>query len=252
MRTETVALRHAGADAAATATLREPTGRDEMAVEGVDTRAAVALLDRLLAASAPAPPDAARLAACDRDALLAALHRRCFGDRIVSTLTCAVCASRFDLSFDLSALQRQLATGGRGDGTVVGTDGVAYRVPVADDEMQAAGPGDVVLAVRRLARRCGIADERIAQASDALDAGAPIVDLELTAHCAECGHEELAHFDLQSFVLQRLLNERDLLLAEVDVLARTYGWSLREILSLPRSTRRHLAERASEAPSARG
>jgi len=105
MRTEQVPLRHAQAGGRAAVALREPNGQDEMAVEGVDTACAVALLGRLLD---DARHDPGQMAAADRDALLAALHRQCWGDRIVSTLTCAACANRFDLSFQLSEVQRHL------------------------------------------------------------------------------------------------------------------------------------------------
>ena len=108
MRTEHVTLRQLGEGGRAVVALREPTGRDEMAIEGVDTGCAVALLGRLLDQEAPEP---GRMAAADRDALLAAVHRQCWGDRVVSTLTCTACGSRFDLSFQLSEVQRHLGPG---------------------------------------------------------------------------------------------------------------------------------------------
>ena len=67
MDTERVTLRHLPGGSAASVTLREPCGRDEIAVEGVDTRAAVALLERLLRGHGPAVPGAMDLAASDRD-----------------------------------------------------------------------------------------------------------------------------------------------------------------------------------------
>lgn len=238
MRTEQVTLRHVRDDDAVITALREPKGEDEMAVEGVDTACAVALLRRLLT---DGELDPGRMAAADRDALLAALHRQCWGDRIVSTISCAACASRFDLSFQLADLQRHLAAGG--------TPSASFRAPSAEDEMAAAahGPREGAL---RLAQVCGAGDEDIELASDALAATAPILDVDLATCCAECGHEQHAHFDLQSFVLQRLLNERPGLLAEVHALAAGYGWSLNEILSLPRGTRRAMTavlDRASRA-----
>jgi len=249
--TERVTLRHLAGGAPAAAMLHEPSGRDEMSVEGVDTRAAVALLERLLQREpfAPVPP-AARLAACDRDALLAALHRHLWGDRIRATLTCANCGQRFDLSFELSAIQRHLAGGASawlpdGSGCLSNAGGHSYRVPTAEDEIAVVAEG--ARAAAALAARCGVAPEHIESAAAALEAGAPILDLDLDACCIECGHRQLTHFDLQSFLLQRILNERPALLAEIHLLADGYGWSLRETLSLARRTRRSLATIAGDA-----
>jgi hypothetical protein len=206
--------------------LHEPLGEDEIAVEGIDTSSAVALLGRLLGEGRL---DAGQLAAADRDVLLAALHRRCWGDRITSTLACTACEQRFDLSFELSDVQRHLGA--------ASASPAPFKVPSAEDELAAAAHGARQGALR-LAEACGAGAEDIERASEALAAAAPIVDLDLAARCAECGHEQAAHFDLQSFVLQRLLNERPALLAEIHALAAGYGWSLAEILSLARSTRR--------------
>jgi hypothetical protein len=258
VRTEHVWLRHPPQAMSATVSLREPCGSDEIAVDGVDTRCAVTLLGRLLDSVGPM---ASELVAPDRDALLAALHRRCWGDRIVTTLTCSQCEQLFDLSFELSAVQRHLASlesawQPDGRGQIVHESGAALQVPRLAQELEAASR-DPRTGASRLAEICGAfspealgalenhgEDARgmaMEAASDALQAAAPLIDLELAASCANCGHEQSAHFDLQSFLLQRLINERENLLAEVHLLASTYGWSLSEILSMARSTRRQLA-----------
>jgi hypothetical protein len=230
------------------ARLREPCGEDELSVEGVDTRSAVTLLDRLLVA----PERADALAASDRDALLAALYRQLWGDRLVSSLCCTACEAMYDLSFELSELQRQLAqqapphevTASRSLRTA---DGACWTLPNADEEEQAAAlglhAGRAQLAEASAASGTAAAED----AAAALEALAPLIDVDLDTTCAECGHSQQARFDLQSFVLQRLLDEREGLLAELHRLASSYGWSLREILSLPRSLRRSLAERAGGA-----
>lgn len=73
-----------------------------------------------------------------------------------------------------------------------------------------------------------------------LEQAAPILDLELDATCPDCSKQHQASFDIQSFVLQRLLNEKEILLAEMHLIAMSYGWSLKEILSLPRNTRKSI------------
>ena len=236
MRTERVALRHAPAAGSAIA-LRELRGRDELAVEGIDTRAALDLLDRLIGRT---DLPAAGLCAADRDALLAALHRREWGDRIVTTLTCVACGERFDLSFGLSEVEAYLARA---------ASGAAVPVPTGAQELDAAAQG-ARAGVAALAKALGVDEADIDRAAAALEAEAPILDLEIGAHCAECGHAQEAHFDLQSFVLQRVLGERALLMSEMHLLASSYGWSLREILTLTRSTRRAMTRALDDARTA--
>ena len=242
MPTEPVTLRHSRPGPPVVVALADPTGRHELAVDGVDTTSAVALLDRLLPAGAC--PDARSLGAADRDALLAALHRHCWSDRIVSTLTCVECGTAFDLSFELSSIQRHLGGSASqwraGAGAVVHADGRAIPVPTAHDELAAVSEGAAGAAVR-LAARLGVAHDGIDEAAAALESAAPILDLDLEAECAACGRRQLAQFDVQSFVLQRLLDERETLLADIHTLASRYGWSLTEILDLPRQTRRSFA-----------
>jgi hypothetical protein len=230
------------------ARLREPHGADELALDGVDTGAAVALLDRLT----DGPSDAGTLAATDRDALLAALHRGLWGDRIVAPLDCAACGAAYDLSFELSALQRSLEEAREpsepvAERTLEDAAGRRYRLPDAAEENAAADLGPAAGRARLSASIAGEADDPALEAR--LEALAPIIDVDLDAPCAECGHGALVRFDIQSFVLQRLLDERDGLIAEVHALAGGYGWSLHEIVALPRSLRRAFAERLAGAPA---
>lgn len=237
MRTERVVLQFAkdAQGEALVLTLREPCGQDELAVAGVDTRSAVELLDRLIEPGAGLPVPALGLAARDRDALLAALHRLCWSDRIEATLGCRACGEPFDMDFRLSELQAELAS------KAVNQEG-PWRIPVAEDELAVAAlPARE--AAHRLARRCGVQEDEITAASGFLDAVAPFLDLDLQAACPECGQGQSLRFDAQSYLLQRFLGERERLLDEVHVLASSYGWSLTEILGLPRTTRQDLARR---------
>ena len=61
-------------------------------------------------------------------------------------------------------------------------------------------------------------------------------------YCPECGYEQPVHFNLQSFVLGALLNEHSRLVYEVHHLAKAYGWTLDDILNLPRSQRKACVE----------
>lgn len=254
---ERVPLRHAAAQRLLVR-LREPLGSDELALAGVDTRAAVALLDRLLE---DAPCSAGELGASDRDGLLCALHRHLWGDRIVSSLECEACGAMYDLSFELSALQMQLAAQTEPaavEALRVLADGQGrhYWLPDAAQEEAAAqyGMGEGHRRLRALVAGDQPLHDDARELDVRLETLAPIVDVELDANCAECGQPRLARFDIQSFVLQRLLDERDALLGEIHAMAGAYGWPLHDIVSLPRRLRRALAQRlaGAAAPAAWG
>ncbi len=243
--TEHITLRHAAAQPQSVR-LREPRGADELALTGIDTMAGANWLDTLLDT---APCRATELSASDRDALYAALHRGLWGDRIVSSLACAACGTMYDLSFTLSALQRQLHEESRASASVEGlrtlidTDnGESLRLPDAPEEDTAAQLG-IAGGVAQLAGSIAAAADDIEALALRLETLAPLIDVDLDTCCAECGHAQAVRFDIQSFVLQRVLDERESVLSEVHALASGYGWSLGEITGLPRSLRRSLAAR---------
>lgn len=231
----TVPLRFAGQRR--TARLRELTGRDEAAVSGASTAAAIALLNALLEDGS-----AADFVAADRDRLLAALHLQAFGDRIESTLTCAKCQQPFDLHFSLRGLIDSIDARtpsaqwkALGDGRFENADGGTIRLPTGSDELAVADlPANEV--EQMLRTRADWPDD------DVLDEVAPLVDLELVAPCAECRHPHTIRFDIQSYFLTALASERKRLLAEIHRLATAYSWSLAEILSLTRNDRRAFVE----------
>ncbi|GAB6192453.1 hypothetical protein [Desulfocastanea catecholica] len=235
--------------------LRELCGHDEIELDGVNTAAALRLLGRLMG-DAPEintsdrNPNVRKLCASDRDALFAALHRQRWGDRIVSTLSCQGCSREFDLSFNLSTLQRSIY-GDAKQASLKLTSEQHLTPPLAEQELAAADYGvaeGVVFLASWVAGNAdidsgGMTSETLSRLSDRLDAVAPLLDVDLKAICPECGHEQIARFDIQTFVMQRLLGEREQLLQDLHCMALNYRWSLSELLSLPTSTRRAMAER---------
>ncbi len=72
---------------------------------------------------------------------------------------------------------------------------------------------------------------------EAMEMVAPVIDLDLDARCPECNADQPVHFDLQSYLLESLLDGRRRLLGEVYRLAVTLYWSRDEILGLARHER---------------
>ncbi|MEE8523594.1 MAG: hypothetical protein V3T72_06650 [Thermoanaerobaculia bacterium] len=254
------------------ACLRGLCGHDEAAVDGTSDLAAAALLERLLV-EAPgttvSPATVWELTVCDRDRLLAAVYRRHFGDRIEGDLTCRGCGERFEATFSLAELLASLeadagrsetgnghrVTGPDEDGVYRLADAGRFRLPTLGDQRRAAGL-DPAAARRMLLERCVVEGDPSAAADDldaAMAAVGPVVDLDLDAACSECDEEQSVRFDIRSYLLAALAREKRWLIREVHYLATAYGWSLDEILGLPRDDRRAFvrlieAERGAEAP----
>jgi hypothetical protein len=234
--------------------LRELSGNDVLAIDADDTRAALRLLERLFEPGA----DPRELTAPERDRVLAEVYVRNYGDRIQSEPRCGKCGVKFDVDFRLSELVE--STWPTAPPRRLDIDEVRYlRVPNGGDELAVRGlPGSGAL--EALAARCTRARTSdspssspipVAEMSTLLEQTAPVLDLELGAGCPEClAHNDLG-FRIQSYLLQRLLAERRQLPRQLDRLARAYGWSATEILSLPRTTRMELVELAGDDATGR-
>jgi len=242
------------ASAGRRAELRELCGCDEQSVTGSGPVDAISLLDRVLVAApgdAVAPGTVATLTVADRDRLLAAVHVHTYGPRISTSVSCAGCKAMFDVDFSLAELQKhQDIESQRGDierrpdGSFRLADGRRFRLPTGEDECAVLGMAPEE-AKAELLRRClldGDPTQDTADVDRAMDDTGPVLALELAASCPECGQEQAVFFDVQRYLLTALSQERHLLVHEVHMLARAYGWSLTEIMSLPRSTRRGLVE----------
>jgi len=228
--------------------VRELTGLDEQFVRGTDTATAIGLLDQVVEARPASGWRAALLTASDRDRLLAAVYRATYGPRVDTTVNCGRCGAPFDLSFSLDDLMDSVYSAPESvgveevqDGEWRVSGGARFRLPTGEDELAVAGL-DPAKAASVLCERCvtdGAADEAVEEAIETL---APVVDLDIQTACPECGVRQALHFDLQSYLLSSLEHERAQLLREVHRIAAAYRWSLREILSLPRSERRAFAD----------
>lgn len=232
--------------------LRELSGEDEDSVEVTSTATAIRLLDRLLTADPSAtlgPGDAGKLSAPDRDCLLAAVYRQTYGSRIESTKRCQHCGIPFDLDFSLDALQATLmqtrnnaVAESEGDGVFRLPDGRRFRLPTGEDEL-AVSELSPEQAQSALLARCMMNDDSSNDSDaiqNAMQEQAPLVDLQLDAVCPECDYRQTVHFDIQSYLLTAIQQERNRFIHEVHRLASTYGWSLGEIMGLTRNRRRTL------------
>lgn len=116
---------------------------------------------------------------------------------------------------------------------------IAWRAPTPVD---LAGLGPHADSLTRLRERCvaapdGLPDSVWAALDQALEEADPLAYVVVDTTCAGCGHAFLAHLDVGEFVWRELEAASIRVLHEIDLLARAYGWSEREILALEDSRR---------------
>ena len=154
-----------------------------------------------------------------------------------SVVRCQSCDGPFDIDFTLDDLMDSLCgqespAVREADGSYQLPDGRRFRLPTGADELAILSVQDEQRE-QELLRRCMIAgpaqyDPESLQA--AMKAAGPLVDLEVSAQCPECGAGQAVYFDLQHYLLAQIKGERVQRAREVHCLAKAYGWSLREIL----------------------
>lgn len=189
----------------------------------------------------------ARLPLGRRDRLLLQVRGHLFGGHVDAECRCETCGERLDLTFDLArvlaATSDQEAHGELRRGEQV----LRLRAPDSADIAAASEHEDPEGAILS---RCveggdarGALDDptvrdEIARTLAAID---PDAEITLTTPCPGCGATAEHVFDPAGFLLAEIVAHTDRLLAEVDQLARVYGWNESDILALgPRRRRRYL------------
>lgn len=228
--------------------LREPITEDELAIQGADTATALQLLDRLM--QPPLGKEASGLPAeqivtADRDWILAQLYLKLYGPDIKSSITCKFCEQLFDLDFRLPDLCAHIQGAASLEGieiTEAGTyqlpSGACFRLPTGADELALLNhstEADIFLLKRCLLKGDPQTEAEAVQL--AMQQIAPVLQSELAANCPECGKKQMLRFDMQSYLLDRLKNDRKQTIWEAHCLATQYHWSHREIMALPRTER---------------
>lgn len=223
------------------AVLGAVTGQAELAVSDTGTRSAIALVDALLLDAgdrAARPGSARRLAVADRDRILVQVHLDLYGPTVDSTLTCRSCGEPYDLRFRLDELAAHCDTPDDAGPPPWQLGGIEFRSLTGEDELAVLGDADRADALmRRVVEEPDQADDLRDSIADALGRLTPSVAAPIGAACPECGAHQTADFDVQRYVLTRLLGEQRRLWQSVHVIAATYHWSRAEILSLPRRER---------------
>lgn len=215
----------------------EGRGRDPLA------RTAMAI------AAAHGEPAPLRLTAGELEARLLVLREEMFGTSMEGVASCPACGEACETvirTTDILALPP-----GR-DPVVIERHGwhVEVRLPRGEDIASAMHLRDAGAIRAAILERCIVASTvtplppEVADAvEEALAAADPRADVRLALTCPACGHEWLLRFDAAAFLWSEIHAASERVLEDVDLLARTYGWSEQTILAMSARRRALYVER---------
>ena len=188
----------------------------------------------------------------ERNARLAALHAQLFGRELDLLSHCPACAAAAQFSGDCEVLAGTVsAEAAATHRLAVGDHLIEFRLPVADDVNAASRHEDAEEFARALLERCVVACtcagvevlpsrlplaalDALSQRMEVLD---PAASVSFALECPQCASHWSAPLDLAQVVWQKLQAAAERLLLDVDTLARSYGWTERDVMALS-ATRR--------------
>ena len=202
--------------------------------------------DALLRASPEGAPSARTLG--ERNARLLDLHSRLFGSELELLSQCPAChtVAQFSGNCDaLAARMRGLAEAPAHRLEALGHV-VEFRLPDSADIASATSVEDTEEFVQLLLDRCVLACtcegadvavrhlpgpvlDAVSQQMHALDPGASV---SFALDCPQCAARWEAPLDVGEMLWQKVRADAERMLLDIDALARSYGWTEREVLGL--------------------
>jgi hypothetical protein len=196
-----------------------------------------------------------KLDIASRDLLLLNLYEKAFGHAISGFSTCPECSEHCEWetsTTDIKSIARHNVAGG--DECMDLTEGdrsIRFRLPNSADLAAAIGL-DTESARMLVLRRCvteatfcgepepvNLSDAIMQAISSRMSECAPLAEITLDIKCPACEHGYQACFDIASFLWTKLSLEAKGLIREIHLLAKEYGWSEKDILSMS-AVRRNL------------
>jgi hypothetical protein len=201
-----------------------------------------------LAAAAGADSDVLRTMPYGRtNAGVLALRESLIGADLAATACCPACGSRVE--FTVSAADLHVHTPVVESMSVsAGEYVVDWRPPTPGDLLDAASSVEPAMALRRhcLTARsmtgtrvdpATLPADVVELADTAMANADPLADIQVALTCPDCDVAFEADLDLGAFVWAEVEARAKRIIHEVDVLARTYGWTEAEVLALSETRR---------------
>jgi hypothetical protein len=171
-----------------------------------------------------------------RQAALLEVYAANFGERLDGMAACAGCGTEVELDVPV----RELVSGVPAADPVepFDVDGVTvhWRLPGAADLAASARCADAAegaaVLLATIAGGASVSEAARVVLAQRVAAADPFADISFELTCPQCATVWQSQLDIGEFVLARLRFTARRLLGEVDELARAYGWSESQILTL--------------------
>lgn len=186
----------------------------------------------------------------ERDKQLLLLRRNLFGDTMPGMATCPQCTSR--LEFDISIkniLEEVEQTDQNTDEITIDEYSIRIRYPNSYDLAAIAGDENHDNAIWNLMKRCisvsaGVRENDSIDVGDLpapvlekisreLETGDPFSSISFLLACPDCRHRWKTILDIGAYFWEEIRIEAIRLLRDIHLLARSYGWTEKDILSIP-------------------
>jgi hypothetical protein len=204
--------------------------------------------------------DLAALSIGQRDAKLFEMYEHLFGPELEAFAECPACGERLEYSLTTRDLKQSAGASEEKDALklISGDLSLCIRLPNSTDLRAAKECASPAQARRMLAERCvvealqsdraipaqSLPDAAVDAISSRLAQADPLAEVLVGLTCMECQHAGQIVLAIEQFLWTKIVWLAKRLLHEVDVLARAYGWSEREILSLSAIRRERYLEMA--------
>ncbi len=220
-------------------------------------------LDRALTLLAAACPERSReelasLSIGARDTLLLEIREQAFGSQLDGFASCPQCNEQLEFSMDITDLGGPFVSPSAESFMEWEMDGyqVAFRLPNSIDLAAVAHKEDSSQARWGMLARCltsvyqgpsKIAVDELPEAvltaiEDKMVESDPLADIDLDLQCPGCAYGWSIGMDIESFLWTEIQAQAKRLMGEVHVLARAYGWSEKDILSMSAPRRQRYLE----------
>ena len=173
-----------------------------------------------------------------RDAWLLALCAELSGPLLEAVASCPACAEETEFTLDTPVLRKSAEQIVAQGAIELGDRRVAWRAPTGDDLVEIEVFQDSEAAAAELLTRClegsvALTEGERAAVAAAIAEADPLAEVLVELTCPSCDRAFSADVDVAEFAWRALQDAGRRLLGEVDALARAYGWTEHEVLSLP-------------------